>query len=172
MVSLPGLRRVEIGLSGSVTRSAREEGLPHCALARVVHSSNKYWNMRMVFFKVPFYLLCIFALNQAHYASEGSRWMNLPLKDLQAAAEARDSAQAFWRWSTLTETKERIFRSRMQANGRPFPLKPIIGLVISPLFLARFRADGLEETDARPLLSQVLPGSRRKNDQSRPPAIR
>ena len=105
--------------------------------------------MRMGIFKVQFYLLCIFAVYQAHYASEGTRWLNLSLKDVQAAAEARDSyAQGFLslvyahgdkgtdvsiskasRWAALSS----------QANHwlGHFALG----------FLARFRADGLEHQD-------------------------
>ena len=105
--------------------------------------------MRMVFFKVPFYLLCIFALNQAHYASEGSRWMNLPLKDLQAAAEARDSyAQGFLALVYAHGDKGADISISNASKWAALSSQANHWLGHFALgFLARFRADGLEETD-------------------------
>ena len=68
----------------------------YCTLARVIHSSNKYGIMRMGFFRVLPYFLCIFALNQAIYANEGSKWLESSVLAVQKAAEAKDSyAQGF-----------------------------------------------------------------------------
>ena len=68
----------------------------YCALARVIHSSNKYGIMRMGFFRILPYFLCISALNQALYANEGSNWLASAVSDVQKAAEAKDSyAQGF-----------------------------------------------------------------------------
>ena len=68
----------------------------YCALARLNHSGNKYRVMRMGFFRILPYFLCIFALNQALYASEGSKWLGSSVSDVQNAAEASDSyAQGF-----------------------------------------------------------------------------
>ena len=68
----------------------------YCALARVIHSSNKYGIMRMGFFRILPYFLCISALNQALYANEGSNWLASAVSDVQKAAEAKDAyAQGF-----------------------------------------------------------------------------
>jgi TPR repeat protein len=68
----------------------------YCTLARVIHSSNKYGIMRMGFFRILPYFLCIFALNQALYANEGSNWLGSSVSDVQNAAEAKNSyAQGF-----------------------------------------------------------------------------
>ena len=105
--------------------------------------------MRMVFFRVPFYLLCIFALNQAHYASEGKRWMDLPLKDLQAAAEARDSyAQAFLALVYAHGDKGADISISNASKWAALSSQANHWLGHFALgFLARFRADGLEEAD-------------------------
>ena len=105
--------------------------------------------MRMVFFRVPFYLLCIFALNQAHYASEGRRWMNLPLKDLQAAAEARDSyAQGFLALVYAHGDKGADISISNASKWAALSSQANHWLGHFALgFLARFRADGLEEAD-------------------------
>jgi TPR repeat protein len=125
------------------------EGLPHCALARLIHSSNKYWNMRMGIFRVPIYFLCIFALNQAHYASEGRRWLDASLKDVQAAAEVNDSyAQGFLALvyahgdkgsdiSIMNASKWAALSSQANHWLGHFALG----------YLARFRADGLDGDD-------------------------
>jgi uncharacterized protein len=105
--------------------------------------------MRMGIFRVPFYLLCIFALNQAHYASEGRRWLDLSLKDLQAAAEARDSyAQGFLalvyahgdKGADISITKASKWAA-LSSQANHWLGHFALG------FLARFRADGLEEAD-------------------------
>ena len=68
----------------------------YCALARVIHSSNKYGIMRMGFFRILPYFLCISALNQALYANEGSSWLQSSVSDVQKAADAKDAyAQGF-----------------------------------------------------------------------------
>ncbi len=52
--------------------------------------------MKMGFFRVPLYFLCIIALNQALYATSGAKWMASSYEDLRNAAEANDSyAQGF-----------------------------------------------------------------------------
>ena len=105
--------------------------------------------MRMGLFRVPFYLLCIFALNQAHYASEGRRLMDLSLKDVQAAAEARDSyAQGFLalvyahgdKGADISITKASKWAA-LSSQANHWLGHFALG------FLARFRADGLEEAD-------------------------
>jgi len=68
----------------------------YCALARVIHSGNKYRIMRMGFFRFLPYFLCIFALNQALYANEGAKWLRSSFADVQKAADAKDPyAQGF-----------------------------------------------------------------------------
>ena len=47
--------------------------------------------MRMGFFRILPYFLCISALNQALYANEGSGWLESSVSDVQKAAEAKDA---------------------------------------------------------------------------------
>ena len=52
--------------------------------------------MRMGFFRILPYFLCISALNQALYANEGSSWLESSVAEVQNAAEAKDAyAQGF-----------------------------------------------------------------------------
>jgi len=105
--------------------------------------------MRMGTFKLLCYLLCISALNQALYASDGKRWLDLSLKDVQIAAEARDSyAQGFLALVYAHGDKGADISISNASKWAALSSQANHWLGHFALgFLARFRADGLEEAD-------------------------
>jgi TPR repeat protein len=105
--------------------------------------------MRMKIFRSLGYLLCISALNQALYASEGRRWLDLSLKDIQVAAEARDSyAQGFLALVYAHGDKGADISISKASRWAALSSQADHWLGHFALgFLARFRADGLEEAD-------------------------